>query len=104
MENAIQKSDERVYRFNVMVYGDVPSFESLPIYDDADKLIGAFVVDQAQTVRCFVSGVSYPGSIAVSVGDPFYFTTYDGPDGKIVSAILTDYKLNEVSILVDKAI
>lgn len=96
--------NDKVFTFNVEVYGDMLSYASLPIYDDAYNLIGAFIVDKGQQIAGFVSGTKSPAALAISTGDSFFFTTHDGEDGKIDFAILTEYRLYTTSILVDKAL
>lgn len=96
--------DDKVFTFNVEIYGDPESYRSYPIYDDREGLIGAFIVNKGQTVTCFVAAEKSPYALALSTKDKFYFTVVEDGFGAVEHAYVTEYKANETSILVDKAL
>jgi len=89
---------DRIYKFQAEVSGDTPSKESHPIYDDEYQLLGAFVLDRGQVVLGFVSGRYHSTALHVSTGAPFFFTPFDGEDGKIAYGIVSEVKLSPLSI------
>lgn len=92
---------ENVYKFNVEISGDVPSFEAFPIYEDyTNTVIGAFTLHYGNVIRCFISGIGNPVGLKVSSGGAFYFTPKEGKDGKVSYAIASEIPLSIVSVLV----
>lgn len=92
----------RVYRFSVN-QGWAEANESHPIYDDNFSLIGGFTVGELGRINCFVSGNGSPISLKISSGEPFYATPLLGKNGQIEKFILSEYKLNNESIQVNRA-
>ncbi len=72
----------KTYKFNVQVTGDVIFSDGpKPIFDEYDKLIGAFNVLSGNVVQCFIAGSGYPAVLSVTVGEPFYFTPLENDKG-----------------------
>jgi hypothetical protein len=54
---------------------DFESNLTMPIYSDNDELIGSFVYDSFyDKLQGFVAGVGHPLALAISTGDPVFFT------------------------------
>jgi len=95
--------DERIFRFEVQVLGDMPSFETFPIFDDYGTLIGGFTRRQGDLVKGFIAGTGYPMALLVSTEQSFYFTPRVEGDGMIAYAIVSEQNVSEYSIKVQAA-
>lgn len=90
-----------IYKFQFAIQGDIPSFESFPIYDDNNVLIGAFSLYSGDFIRCFVATTGYPAAIKVSTNDDFYFTLKEGSNGKVAYGVISEVAISPTSILVN---
>ena len=93
----------RVYKFRVEFPPsvDAPSGESMPVYDQFRFLIGAFNVYEGNRMVGFLSGVGHPMAIDISLGDPFYITPIEGPDGKVMNAVISEKPITVNSVKVN---
>lgn len=63
-----------IYNFYAQIYDNIPSFETFPIYDDNNILIGGFSVYYNNIIKGFVAGTGYPAALSVSTNNSFWFT------------------------------
>jgi hypothetical protein len=96
--------ENNVYRFDAIIEGRIEAYRSLPVYDDAGGLVGAFTLDYGQKVQCFVSGANHPAALQISTGDHFYLTPMFGLDGFLTHAVVTNCKVDMSSVTVKKAL
>lgn len=90
-----------VIYFEVEISGDVIGDSAKPIFNEYDGgLIGGFVLKKGNTVACFLSSEK-PYSLFLSSEQSFYFTTIDGPDGKVNRAVISEYAIKPTSIKVE---
>lgn len=89
-----------IYRFRADIVGsDAISLESYPIFDDEyHDLLGAFTVDQGDIIIGFISGRYHLAALLISTGEKFFFTPVDGPDGKVIYGIVSEYKISAKSV------
>jgi hypothetical protein len=81
----------RIFKFSADLRGmaDPAPYQTYPIYDDFDDLIGAFTVKQGDVIQGFVGGAGYPLALAVSTDETLFFTPVDGFDGRVCEGRLT---------------
>ena len=94
---------ERIFRFEIEVLGDSPSFETFPIYDDYGILVGGFTRRQGSRIYGFIAGTGYPLALAVSSEQPFYFTPSHGKTRFMTHATISATKVSPTSVRVTSA-
>lgn len=93
----------RIYKFQADIPGDMVSYESYPIFDEYDFLIGAFTLLRGSVVIGFVSGTGSPSGIPISTGESFYFTGLPGKTGRVDKGIISMRPFNGNSVKVTGA-
>jgi hypothetical protein len=86
--------NQRIYRFQVEITGDVPAYQTHPVYDESGTLVGGFTLLHGDVVTGFIAGVGYPLALSVSTDAPFYFTPREGPDGKVSKGVISDKQIS----------
>ena len=90
-----------IYKFETskLSHLDFPAYETLPVFDEYETLIGAFLVINGGILNGFVAGTGFPSAIKISTGETLYLLIRLGSDGRVKDAILSEYFIDsELSI------
>lgn len=89
-----------IYHFHVDVIENVPSFETVPLLDDKNRLVGSIIRLVDDKVRGFISGHDSPIGLKISLNEPFYMTPVQDKQGVVSHALVTEFSTGVTSIKV----